>query len=151
MPPVRRLFEGSRYLPGFAAALALALAAATYVLAAAKALDYGIDAFDGGDWRSSVITAQILEVVDLLLVGTVLVITAIGLWELFIGTLDVPAWLQVESLDDLKGKIADVVLLVLAIKFVEKFVVSEVALDTLWLALSVLAVGVVLIGYRLQR
>ncbi len=148
---MRRLFERSAYLPGFGALLALLLAVATYLLSLAKAIDYAVDAVRGDGWRGSVVTAQILEVVDLLLVGTVLVITAIGLWELFVGPLEVPDWLKVSSLDDLKGKIADVVLLVLVIKFVEKFVVSKDALDTLWLALSVLAVGVVLVGYRLRR
>ena len=51
---------------------------------------------------------------------TWILMTAIGLYELFIGELTVPDFLRVETLHQLKARLAGVVILVMAVKFVEK-------------------------------
>ena len=48
---------------------------------------------------------EILTAVDAILLGTVLLVIGYGLYELFIDEdLEVPLWLQVKDLDDLKSK-----------------------------------------------
>lgn len=62
-------------------------------------------------------TVAIMEYVEQFLTGTVLYIVAVGLYGLFIRPLNVPNWLRIESLDELKHTVIGVVIAVLAVKF----------------------------------
>lgn len=62
-------------------------------------------------------TVAVMEFVEQFLTGTVLYIVAVGLYGLFIRQLNVPAWLRIESLDELKHTVIGVVVAVLAVKF----------------------------------
>lgn len=69
---------------------------------------------------------DVLTAVDAILLGTVLLVIGYGLYELFIDTeIDVPAWLQVRDLDDLKSKLIGVVVAIIAVVFVGVFVDSN--------------------------
>jgi uncharacterized membrane protein YqhA len=64
-----------------------------------------------------------IEVVDLFLLGTVLYIIALGLYELFVDDkLPLPAWLSIHNLDDLKNKLTGVVILVMGVLFLGQVV-----------------------------
>jgi uncharacterized membrane protein YqhA len=57
--------------------------------------------------------------VDAILLGTVLLVIGYGLYELFIDTnLEVPDWLEINTLDDLKAKLIGVVVAIIAVIFV---------------------------------
>lgn len=59
-----------------------------------------------------------IEVIDLFLLATVFYITALGLYELFIDDrIKVPEWLEIHDIDDLKGKLTSVVVVVLSVVF----------------------------------
>ena len=61
----------------------------------------------------------ILTSVDAILLGTVLLVIGYGLYELFIDTnLEVPDWLEINTLDDLKAKLIGVVVAIIAVIFV---------------------------------
>ncbi len=59
---------------------------------------------------------------DLALLSAVFLIFSVGLFELFIGKLEVPLdnVLAVESLADLKNKLGQVIVMILVVKFFEK-------------------------------
>ncbi len=59
----------------------------------------------------------LLEHVDQFLIGTVLYITALGLYQLFIQELPMRHWLRVDSGEDLEINIVGVIVVVLAIEF----------------------------------
>ncbi len=59
----------------------------------------------------------LLEHVDQFLIGTVLYITALGLYQLFIHELPMRDWLKVDSGEDLEVNIVGVIVVVLAIEF----------------------------------
>ncbi|NCZ71901.1 MAG: hypothetical protein EBY10_00230, partial [Actinobacteria bacterium] len=64
--------------------------------------------------------------------GTVLLVIGYGLYELFIDAeIDVPLWLKVEDLDDLKSKLIGVVVAIIAVVFVGVFVDSNRADDVI--------------------
>ncbi len=66
---------------------------------------------------------EVLTAVDAILLGTVLLVIGYGLYELFIDAdIDVPLWLRVENLDDLKSKLIGVVVAIIAVVFVGVFV-----------------------------
>lgn len=73
---------------------------------------------------------EVLTAIDAILLGTVLLVIGYGLYELFIDTdIQVPKWLQVNDLDDLKSKLIGVVVAIIAVVFVGVFVDSNRADD----------------------
>jgi len=75
---------------------------------------------------------EILTAVDAILLGTVLLVIGYGLYELFIDEdLDVPPWLQVQDLDDLKSKLIGVVVAIISVIFVGVFVDTDRAADVI--------------------
>lgn len=64
-----------------------------------------------------VIIFEVVEYVHTFLIGTVLYITAMGFYQLFIRELDFPAWLKIDSTDELETKLIGVTVVVLAVNF----------------------------------
>lgn len=60
---------------------------------------------------------ELLEFVHQFLIGTVLYITAMGLYQLFIHDVPVPLWMKTESSEDLETNLVGVTVVVLAIEF----------------------------------
>ena len=99
--------------------------------------------------RAKIVTT-ILKVIDGYLLATVVFIFALGLYELFISRVaaadalpSLPRPLVIRSLDDLKDRLAKVVMLILVIEFFEHAlsVPYKNILDTLYLALGILFIG----------
>ena len=68
-------------------------------------------------------TVSVLAAVDTLLLATVLLVIGYGLYELFVDdSVELPAWLQIHSLHDLKGKLIGVVVAVIAVVFLGELV-----------------------------
>ena len=75
---------------------------------------------------------DVLTAVDAILLGTVLLVIGYGLYELFIDAeVDVPLWLRVRDLDDLKSKLIGVVVAIIAVVFVGVFVDSNRSEDVI--------------------
>jgi uncharacterized membrane protein YqhA len=91
---------------------------------------------------AKLLSVDLVTMIDLFLLGTVLYIVAIGLYELFIDpSLPMPAWLRIATLDDLKERLLGVVAVLLAVTFLG----SAVTWDGTTAILSLgLAIGVVL-------
>jgi uncharacterized membrane protein YqhA len=79
-----------------------------------------------------------IEIIDLFLLATVFHITALGLYSLFIDDrLQVPAWLEIHNLDDLKGKLVSVVVVILSVLFLGRAVKWEGGSDILSFGVSI--------------
>lgn len=77
-------------------------------------------------------TVDVLTAVDAILLGTVLLVIGYGLYELFVDAeIDVPHWLQVRDLDDLKSKLIGVVVAIIAVVFVGVLVDANRASDVI--------------------
>jgi uncharacterized membrane protein YqhA len=64
------------------------------------------------------LVVSMIEVIDLFLLGTVFYITSLGLYELFIDEhIEVPKWLEIRTIDDLKARLISVVVVVLGVVF----------------------------------
>lgn len=98
------------------------------LLEAASALGQGLEAA----------LPALVGAVDLALLSAVFLIFGAGLFELFIGKLEVPLdnVLAVESLADLKNKLGQVIVMILVVKFFEKALAfkPQAALDFLLFA-----------------
>jgi uncharacterized membrane protein YqhA len=95
--------------------------------------------------RSEVV-AYVVEVVDGYLLASIMLIFALGLYELFISRIDIAEksefgarLLLIRSLDDLKDRLAKVVLLILVVKFFEYALnlKVETALDLLYMGIGI--------------
>ena len=97
---------------------------------------------------------DVLTAVDAILLGTVLLVIGYGLYELFVDTrLEVPAWLQVRDLDDLKSKLIGVVVAIIAVVFVGVFVDANRASDVVsyGLGAGALVAGLALCAYATRK
>jgi uncharacterized membrane protein YqhA len=68
-----------------------------------------------GDTNNFVV--EVVEHVHLFLIGTVLYITAIGFYQLFISEIEFPGWLKIENTEDLETSLIGVTVVVLAVNF----------------------------------
>ncbi|MFV2056751.1 MAG: YqhA family protein, partial [Thiohalomonadales bacterium] len=102
--------------------------------------------------RSDTVT-HVVEIVDGYLLATVMLIFALGLYELFIGNIEVAEnstaasnVLIINSLDDLKSRLAKVILMILIVRFFEFAIKTEftTALDLLYLAGGIALLGLAL-------
>jgi len=88
--------------------------------------------------------------VDLFLIGATLLISAVGFYELFVREIPtetsprVPAWLQMSDLNDLKGRVIAMIVLVASVSFVEVVVDAPSGRQALQLGLGIASVIVAL-------
>jgi uncharacterized membrane protein YqhA len=66
---------------------------------------------------NSFIIIELVEIVHLFLVGTVLFITSFGLYQLFIQPLPLPAWLEINDIEELEMNLVGLTAVVLAVNF----------------------------------
>ncbi|MGV8077921.1 MAG: YqhA family protein [Methanosarcina sp.] len=63
------------------------------------------------------IIVDIVEIVHLFLVGTVLFLTSLGIYELFIQPLPLPPWLKTHNIEELELNLVGLTIVVLAVNF----------------------------------
>lgn len=75
---------------------------------------------------------SLIELTDLFLLATVLYVIAIGLFELFVDDrLDLPNWLEIRDLNDLKEKLIGVLIVVMGVLFLGQLVTWDGQRDLL--------------------
>jgi uncharacterized membrane protein YqhA len=141
---VRKFLESVRYMVVFAVVGLLGGALTTFAWGVYGVWDYAKTLLDGDETAGLV---KALSMIDTFLLATVILVFALGLWELFVGDLDLPDWLEIHTLDDLKAKLADVIVLVVAIKALEKLTTAKKPLDAL---LYAAAAGLIVLGLTLS-
>ena len=111
--------------------------------------DPGLSLSARADARVEMI-AQVVDIIEGYLLATILLIFALGLYELFIGKIDraegsefASRLLLIGSLDDLKDRLTKVVLVMLIVKFFQQALrlKYDTAIDLMQLAAGILFVG----------
>lgn len=93
------------------------------------------------------VSVEVISLVDLFLLGTVLYVIAVGLFQLFINPrLPMPAWLKINDLDDLKERLLATIVVLLAVSFLSYVVTWD---GTLSLLGAGGAIGIVLVAIAL--
>ena len=95
----------------------------------------------------SSIIIELIEIIDIFLISTTILIFAASLYELFIGKLDLPEWMLAHNLYELKGKLSSMIVLVMAVKFLQKFVDAKDSAELLQRGIAVGIVSAVLIAF----
>jgi uncharacterized membrane protein YqhA len=89
--------------------------------------------------------ADTVAIIDIFLIGTVLFVISAGLYQLFVrAELSLPQWLKVESLDDLKNNLTEVIVVALLVAFLGHAVewTGDMAILGLGLAVASVIVAV---------
>jgi uncharacterized membrane protein YqhA len=152
---VRNVFAASRFVIGLAvlgsfvgSAILLVMATITlFSIAWNEIVNFDPDNLGGR--HIDRLAVELIEVTDIILLGTVLYIVALGLYQLFIDhKLALPSWLKVNDLTDLKRDLIGVVVVLLGVSFLGEVVNWEGENDVLPLgagiALVIAALGFIL-------
>lgn len=119
-----RFLSGTRYLI-LIPILGLAIAASFFfvfgglglIIALVQVILAGISGAAEAHTASLPVEVEIVEYVHRFLIGTVLYITAVGLYQLFIQEIQFPRWLRIDSTEELETNLIGVTVVVLAVNF----------------------------------
>ncbi|KAM0945713.1 hypothetical protein DsansV1_C10g0105641 [Dioscorea sansibarensis] len=109
------------------------------ILCFLKGCRYVMDSFAEYFFSGGKVILMLVEAIDIYLIGTVMLVFGMGLYELFISNLDIakkfyyrsnllglfvlperPKWLEIKSVNELKTKVGHVIVLVLLVGLFEK-------------------------------
>ena len=93
------------------------------------------------------ITIEFIEIVDIFLIATAILIFTVSLYELFIGEINVPEWMLAHNLYELKGKLSSMVVLVMGVKFLQKLIETKDASELMQSGIAIAIVSAVLIAF----
>ena len=120
---MNRFFVGTRYLIlipiiglGLAAALFFVFGGLGLIRLLINAVASVLGLIEAEE-HSVPFVIEVVEYVHQFLIGTVLYITSIGFYQLFIKEIDFPGWLKVESTEELETSLIGVTVVVLAVNF----------------------------------
>lgn len=98
-----------------------------------------------------VFAVGLVESVDVFLIGIAVYITSVGLYLLFIDDdIPMPKWLEIRSLEDLKGNLISVVIAVLAVLFLRETVSWDGTSDIVGLGVA-LALVIAALAFFLMK
>jgi uncharacterized membrane protein YqhA len=140
-----RLLESSRFVALIGIFALMILAIACFAWGALRAAD-AIMLIVMSLGRDPEIAVALIAVVDVFLIATVLFVVAVSLYEMFIGDLKLPEWMVAHNLYELKSKLSGVIILVMAMKFLEKLVDWKAPQDTMYFAISIAVVSAALVA-----
>jgi len=156
---IERIFEGGlwnfRFIIIVAVIGLLASSLAAFYLGAMST----IDAFneivhsyqDGRHVETNKVIVYLISSIDEFLLGIILIIISLGIYELFLSKLDVingegpsyPSWLTFHSLEELKGVLTKVIIIILMVYFFKSVVMMkfDTPLSILYLAIGILLIA----------
>jgi len=114
---VNRAIASARYLALAGVLFGLVAALAAFVWGGLKTVLLVIKLAHG---ELEGMAVGLVQVMDGFLIAAGLLIFALGLYELFIGEIELPAWLTIRDLDSLKAKLAGVIVMVIAVTYLER-------------------------------
>jgi uncharacterized membrane protein YqhA len=141
---MRRLFAASRFVVALAviatflgSALLLVMATLTVIrLIWVEVADFTLENLSGH--HVDRLGVQFIQITDIILLGTVLYIVSLGIYQLFIDhTLPLPRWLVVDDLNDLKRLLIGVTVVLLGVTFLGDVVEGDGESDLLPLGLAI--------------
>ena len=97
--------------------------------------------------KDSSITIELIELIDIFLIATTILIFSASLYELFIGKLDMPEWMLAHDLYELKAKLSSMIVLVMAVKYLQKLIEIKDGTELLQRGIAVAIVSAALIAF----
>ena len=120
---MRKVFSWTRYIILIAVITLLFATFAVFIFGFIATVTIVFETFGNAQFDAEgarIFSVELIEMIDLFLLGTILFITAVGMQELFVdpGLKEVlPEWMSVNSLDQLKFNLLAVIVVMLAVLF----------------------------------
>ena len=120
---MRTVFRSLRYVILIAVIALLIATLAVFIYGLISTIVIVFETFSHGHYGAEgarTLSVELIEMIDLFLLGTILFMTAVGMHELFVdpGLKElIPEWMSVSSLDQLKFNLLAVVVVLLAVLF----------------------------------
>lgn len=148
MDILKKILENSRYIVLLAVISTLFLSLSMFLLntfITGKTIFHMFSHL--GTVKAGAETAHMIAILDSFLLAVILYIFSIALYELFIGKLDLPKWLAIKDLDDLKKKLSSVIALMLGVVFLEHVVDWKDSKSTMEFAIAIALIICALVLY----
>jgi uncharacterized membrane protein YqhA len=153
-----RFFSATRYLIlipiiglGLAAAAFFLFGGINLIILLFETVAVGLGLMEAGAHAEEIpIIIEVVEYVHQFLIGTVLYITAIGFYQLFIEEIEFPGWLKIDSTEELETALVGVTVVVLAVNFLAQVFNGEninILAQGAGIAMPIAALGI-FIGLR---
>jgi len=140
------ILERSKYLALIGVVSLLFAAIAAFAWGTLKTVDT-ISLVVSSLGRDKAITVELIEIVDSFLIATALLIFTVSLYELFINKLDLPEWMLAHNLYELKTKLSSIIVLVMAVKFLEKLLDVKDTVGLMQISVAITLISAVLIAF----
>lgn len=115
--PLHGVLENGRYLVLIGVVASLVASAASFIWGAYKAVLLLTKLLAGSSEAQA--SAGFIALMDKFLIAAGLYIFAVGMYELFIGDLVLPPWLVTHNLHQIKTRLSSIIILLLAMVFLE--------------------------------
>jgi len=141
------LIEKSRYVAYIGVLVLFVCSLAAYTLSVYKTVKT-IIAITLNEAKDDFALVVLFDCLDTVLVATALLVISVSLYELFIGDLKVPDWMLVRNLNELKANFSFVIIPLMSVKFLQKLLLAESSLDTLYYGIGVALVTIALAAFN---
>jgi uncharacterized membrane protein YqhA len=154
--PLASLIGRSRFVVLIGVGSVLLLAVGLFILGAIQALTtlwHAGQAMLRGDVADTSLTVEFLSIVSVMLKAVIFYIIGVGFYSLFIAPLNITEALGVDTFQDLETKVVSVVIVIMAVTFLEHFIAWQQPADTLMFgaALALVVASLVLFQFYSQR
>ena len=153
LAPLAEAIGKTRFMVLVAVVSVILVSFALFIIGAGMAVQgiwHAISAFVRGDEAVTTITVDLLEVVSTMLKAVVFYLVGVGFYSLFIAPLNLTAALGMRSFNDLEIKIVSVVVVIMAVTFLEHFIRWDQAVETLLYGLSLGIVVASLVFFQMH-
>ena len=134
LAPLSRAVGRLRYVVLLAVVAVLLVALSLFMLGTIEAARGVWDAWQAelhGGAESAQLGVEFLSLVSLLLKAVIFYLIGVGFYSLFIAPLNLTVSLGIETLEDLEAKIVSALVVIMAVRFLEKFIQWKDPLETL--------------------
>jgi uncharacterized membrane protein YqhA len=146
-----RLIGRSRLIVVVAVVAVLLCAFSLFLLGAwfaAGAIAHAWTGVIDGDVGTAELIVRFLEIVTVMLKAVFFYLIGVGLYSLFISPLNVTVALGVETLNDLETKVISVIIVIMAVNFLERFIRHDSALELLEIAGALALAVAALVAFK---
>lgn len=145
---IERILENSKKLILIAVISSLTASFAAFIWGGFKTLVviYNLFISHGKDPQAAI---ALIELMDTFLIATALFIFSVGMYELFIRDINLPEWLVIHNLHDLKAKLGSVIILVMAVTFLKHLVEWKDPQIVLFNGIAIALISASLIAFSL--
>lgn len=101
-----------------------------------------------GEIHATYLTVKFLEIVSTMLKAVVFHLIGVGLYSLFVSPLNITISMGIETLPDLESRVVNVVVVILAITFLEHFILWDDPTETLYFGAAAAVMIIALVVFE---